>query len=43
MKKLAIVAGGIALLLIIAFFWLAAGASPDHAPKDVKTIELGTP
>jgi len=40
MKKLAI--GGVAALILIigAFFWLVAGASPDHASQEEITVEL---
>ena len=40
MKKL-VIGGGIALVLLLAlFFWLLSGASADHAPQEVQTIEL---
>lgn len=43
MKKTGIIAGAIFVAFLILFFWLASGASPDNAPQDIKTIELGTP
>jgi len=40
MKKLAI--GAIALIVVLLglFLWLVSGASPNNAPQEMQTIEL---
>lgn len=40
MKRVAI-GGGIAVLLLIGVFvWLLSQSGPEHAPKDIQTIDL---
>lgn len=43
MKKTMMVFGVFIILAVGIFLWLLSGASPEHAPQDVKTIELDAP
>jgi len=40
MKKFGIIAIIVLLLLIGLFIWALSGASPDHAPTAVRTIDV---
>jgi hypothetical protein len=40
MKKIGLIGGALALLLIGLFIWALSGASDSHAPTEVKTIDV---
>lgn len=40
MKKFAIIAGVLILILVGVLFWLAGSVGPETAPQDVRSIEL---
>jgi len=40
MKKKMFLVGIVLLLILGVFFWSLSGASPQHAPDDLKTIDV---
>lgn len=40
MKRIAAIAGVLVILTAAGFIWLVGQSGPDHAPKDVVTVDL---